>query len=329
MSTRSARPIVLLTGATGFIGAHVARALDRSGWRVRAVVHTPRRSRPAHCDEAFLADVRDEAALERAVRGAEAVVHLAARLGDAASAELTSVNVDGTRALCAAMRRGAPGARLVYVSSAAAVGPGRDGRALCEGDEPRPLTAYGESKLAAERVVRASGLRAVSLRPPLVVGEGARGLRPLLTLARVGVAPVPSGAIQTISVIDVQDLAAYCVTALTSAEGCFHVACPEPDTFPGLVEALGVLLGRRVRRLEVPRAWLRAASHAASSAARFAGPAVALATRLDVMLARSWLLDTRLAERTLGPCAQRGLDRALRALVHEARRADAWGSSRP
>ncbi len=150
------------------------------------------------------------------------------------------------------------------------------------------------------------------LRPPLVVGEGSRGLRPLRRLARAGVVPVPSGEPQPISVLDVHDLARYCAAALRAEEGCFHVASPTTSSFPALVEAVGAILGRRVRRVAVPRWCLRGAATAADALGRGA-----LSARLEVLLASAWELDARRAAQTLGPCASDDLRRALRALAFD------------
>lgn len=318
MNLPGAGRTLLVTGAAGFVGGHVTDAAARAGWRVRSLVRTQGGLRRLqHSNEAVLGDVRDSGVVARAVDGVDAVVHLAGRVTGVSPAEMESVNVVGTAVLCAALARLAPRARLVYASSAAAGGPSAHGHPRSESDLPRPITDYGRSKLAAERVVERSGLSWVCLRPPLVLGERAHGLEALVTLARLGIAPVLSGVEPPISVIDVRDLATYCVRALDLADGreCLHVAASRPTTFSGLVAVMGALLGHRVRPVPLPRLALAAAACLASRCGRRSRRAAALGDRLDVLLADAWVLDVRRAERVLGACEEPDVRRALAAML--------------
>ena len=101
-------------------------------------------------------------ALIRAVEGAEVIVHAAGLTRARDEAAFNAVNVAGTCAVVAAANR--CGARLVYLSSQAAIGPGTIDRPACDTDAPRPVNAYGRSKLAAERVLHLG--RVISRPPP-------------------------------------------------------------------------------------------------------------------------------------------------------------------
>ncbi|HEY2745620.1 MAG TPA: NAD-dependent epimerase/dehydratase family protein, partial [Polyangia bacterium] len=170
---------VLLTGATGFVGSHVARALVAAGHAVRALAR-PTSSRAILADVPELewreGDVVDMPSLRAAARGCEAVVHAAAVVAFApkAAARQREVNVEGTRHVVEAARA-AGVRRLVHTSSIAAVGRVRDGAVADEEtryDWP-PGLAYNESKRDSERLVRrATGLETVCVSPALVFGPG-------------------------------------------------------------------------------------------------------------------------------------------------------------
>jgi dTDP-4-dehydrorhamnose reductase len=124
---------MFITGLGGYLGSEIGRQAPAAGWDVAGIAGSAQ------------LDVRDAAAVRAAIEAArpEVVVHTAYRMDDA------SVNVDGTRAVGAAAT--AAGARLIHLSSDL-VFAGREARALTEADAPEPVTDYGASKLAAERV---------------------------------------------------------------------------------------------------------------------------------------------------------------------------------
>lgn len=258
-------------GANGFVGRAVVAALAQGGQDVRAVVR-PGSARPFSPD----LDVHEVTAGDwaRALEGCEQVVHLIARthrLGEHPGAETELayrvVNVDLTRAVLAAARTAGVG-RIVYMSSVKAMGESRE-RPYSEEDEPRPLDAYGRTKLAAEELVVASGLASVVLRPPLVHGPGAAGnVARLLQAVQCGL-PLPLGRAHALrSLIAVTNLgdAVRHVVASEQAQGTYLVADPEPISVRGLVEALAVGCGRPPRLVPVPVPLLRAAGRVAGRA---------------------------------------------------------------
>lgn len=168
----------LVTGATGFIGHHVAQDLMDHGWTVRALVRTasvPGRRWPAGAELAQ-GDVLDRRAVMTAAAGCDAIVHVAAHYSlarhQAASVERT--NVEGTANVLAAAT--ATGARLVHTSSVATIGIPPDGT---PGDEDTPLDpaivigAYKRSKLRSEQMVLQAardGLWATVVNPSAPIG---------------------------------------------------------------------------------------------------------------------------------------------------------------
>jgi dihydroflavonol-4-reductase len=171
----------LVTGATGFVGAAVARALLRSHCQVRVLVRSSsdRTNLRELNVEVAIGDLTDASSLERAAQGCEALFHVAAdyRLGARDPAQLYHNNVEGTRNVLTAARR-ANVRRMVYTSSVATVGIPGDGT---PGNESTPVTLnnmighYKRSKFLAEEVVRAAaqeGLSVVMASPSTPVGPG-------------------------------------------------------------------------------------------------------------------------------------------------------------
>ncbi|HET7024968.1 MAG TPA: NAD(P)-dependent oxidoreductase [Gemmatimonadales bacterium] len=256
---------ILLTGATGFVGGHVADRLVARGDHVTALVRTP--ARAARLADAGIAlipgDLDDHTALRRAAQGQDAVCHIAALTGAVDEAEFLHANRDGTVNLIRAVEETAPTARFVYISSMAAGGPARRGHPRIEGEPDTPVTMYGRSKLAGEVVTRASRLPWVILRPPTVYGPRDReNLLVLFQAARGGVVPVFGDGSMELSAIHVADLADAIVQSIDAPAitgRTFYVNHPEVVTSRALVTTIATVQGKRVRIVPLPEVVARAA----------------------------------------------------------------------
>lgn len=177
---------VLVTGAQGFIGQHLVQRLVREGYRVRALAHGPggevRPQSGVDGVEWIVGDVRDARAMKEACAGCDGVLHLAAKVHAMKArsqdeAEYHAVNVEGTRNVLEGASSGGA-RRVIHFSSVKVFGEGA-AECLDESRAPRPETAYGRSKLAAEHLVSEYGLReglqVTSLRLPPVYGIGHKG----------------------------------------------------------------------------------------------------------------------------------------------------------
>jgi dihydroflavonol-4-reductase len=205
----------LVTGATGFVGSHVARALVERGDDVRVTLRAD--SSRAALDglevETATAQLGDRAALRRALRGVDRVFHVAGTTHlRASAADLSRVNVEGTRTVMEeALRAGVE--RVVHTSSIGAVGPAPPHGAV---DERSPFPSglgvpYAESKHAAETEalrVAARGLPVVIVCPAHVFGRGDRGPTSTGVVQRFLLRRIPAYVPGAINVVDVQDVAA-------------------------------------------------------------------------------------------------------------------------
>src|ERR1051326_8700518 len=132
--------MILVTGATGFIGSHLVETLCASGAPVRALVRGPNHRLPC---ETARCDLVTGSGLESALQGVSAVIHLAGATKALVAEDYHRANVLATANLARALEH--RDIRLVHVSSFAAAGPSPDGTPLDEDAPPRPLSQYGRS----------------------------------------------------------------------------------------------------------------------------------------------------------------------------------------
>jgi dihydroflavonol-4-reductase len=256
--------LALVTGATGFIGGHVATDLMASGWRVRALVRdNPGRAGrlPDGC-EAAAGDMRDAAAVARAARGVDAVVHVAAHysLARARGARVEHDNVEGTRVVLAAAR--AADVPMVHTSSVATIGtppgggPGDEDTPL---DEAKVIGAYKRSKLASERLALAAaeeGQHVVVVNPTAPVGPGDHAPTPTGRIVVDFLAGrIPAYVDTGLNVVDVRDVAAGHRLALErGTRGRRYILGGEDMTLREILRVLAGLSGRRAPRVRIPHA---------------------------------------------------------------------------
>ena len=307
---------VSLTGATGFLGGHIAEACRRRGWKVRAIVRPGNRKLLPGDVYVREAPLTSATALMSAFDGCAAVVHTAGLVRARRGESFETVNVDGTRAVVEAAN--AAQTRLVHLSSLAAMGPGTADRPVREDDDPHPVNAYGHSKLAAEAVVRErTRVPWIILRPCAVYGPGDRGFLPLARLARRGLFPLATSASMPFSFVFVEDLAEAVVSALDSAvsDDALFIAHARSHTAEALLRGLAHELTKSYRPWRVPH-FLLSAIAVAGDLQWLTGRAPLLdSARLVELSAEGFVCDTRRAEDRLGFLASVDLPEGLTRTV--------------
>ena len=296
---------ILITGATGFVGSHLIEALGRRGIAARALV---RETSDTSLLDRFgivrvVGDLGDAATVRRAVDGAATVVHMAAATRALSPEAFHRVNADGTQRLVEAMREAGGRPRLVYLSSLAAAGPAREAP-VGPADPPRPITAYGRSKLAGERACLAEpAIESAVLRPPAVYGPGDRDLLTFFRLADRGVLPVVGRTGRRLQMVHARDLAEAIVQAIRTptATGVFHIAEPVAYPWTRLLELVAEAVGVDGVRIRVPGLLVRAAATVSELTGRVVRkPVIFDRDKAKEILAAGWLCETDRARQELG-----------------------------
>jgi UDP-glucose 4-epimerase len=256
------KPVVLVTGASGFVGRHVLPALAREGWSVRGAVRRPEGIE----DEVVIETIGPETDWQAALEGVDAVVHLAARVHhkheEHAVQLYRNVNIAGTLHL--ARSAATAGVRqFIFVSTVLVHGRSNEGRApFSEDDILTPRGLYGMSKAAAEAglrtLARDSAIKISVIRPPLVYGAGAKGNFALLTRAVNLGLPLPFAAIRNHrAFLAVQNLSSFILRRLAHPDPAsnfeiFLVADREQVSTPEFIERLAMASGNSPRLFRVP-----------------------------------------------------------------------------
>ena len=310
-----------VTGATGFVGGHVARALSGEGWHVKALV---RHGGNAHrlemrelAVEIVPSDLARRADIANAVAGCDAIVHVAGLVKARTLDDYRQANVRSTEFLLRAARQSAPEAVFVLVSSQAAAGPAREGNPVREGDVARPMSSYGVSKREAEEAVEREWTGPwIVLRPAVVYGPGDRGLLPLFRAAARGWVPVPAGR-SRIQVIHAEQAALAIARAAGRSDlaGRTGFLCdPEPVTIRDFAGTIARLPPRPARLVTIPDGFVRAAALAASvSEIVTRQPRPFNADKAREILAGDWLCDSAPLRQDLRLPAPTALDVGLQA----------------
>ncbi|HVH66228.1 MAG TPA: NAD-dependent epimerase/dehydratase family protein [Gemmatimonadales bacterium] len=317
-----------VTGGTGFVGAHVVRALCARGDSVTCLVRSPAKAAALGWTDVRLVrgDLDDDAALREGCRGADVIYHVAGRISARDADEFMRVNRDGTANLLEAAAEHPP-QRFVLVSSLAAGGPTVPGAPIDETHPPSPVTPYGQSKLAAEVLVRAMARSWTIVRPPTVYGEWDREILKVFRLARLGIAPVFGDGSQELSVIYAGDLAEALLAAAgasAAANRLYYAAHPQGTTSRELVRVIGRSLGRTPRVVALPGPLARALLWAVGSVAHLAGRATLLSSdKAAEFLAPAWACRPDALMRDTGWRAATDLEAGLRRTADWYRR-EGW-----
>lgn len=279
----SADDLTLVTGASGFVGSAVARALCTRGRAVRALVRaqSPRANLAGLAIETVEGDMRDPASLDRAMAGVRHVFHVAAdyRLWARDPEEILRNNREGTKAVMAAALSHRVD-RIVYTSSVATLALHADGTLSTERDtlnEDRAIGAYKRSKVVAERLVQRmvaeQGLPAVIVNPSTPIGP--RDIKPTPTgriIVEAARGRMPGFVDTALNFVHVDDVAAGHIAALERGRiGELYILGGQNASLAEMLAEVARIVGRRPPGLRIPRPPLYPLAWLAEATARITG----------------------------------------------------------
>jgi nucleoside-diphosphate-sugar epimerase len=331
--------IAVVTGGSGFIGQNLVRRLLTEGHEVRCLLRPNGGSAPKGAKRHVVRFDDPRSLLHSdALDGAQVVFHLAGATKAVRAEDFATANVAPTRHLLGAITARRLYPKFVFISSQAAAGPApaRD-RAIDEDDVPRPVEAYGRSKLEAERVVKtfSDRLPATIVRPCSVFGPHDRDFLPLFRLAQRGIVLYPGIAEHWTSVLHVDDVVGG-LLAIGKRESSvcrtYFLSSAEPVQWRAIGNHIAAAVGRRVRHIDVFAPLVQTASLAGEWIGRMTHTAT-LANRSKAALARHpfWVCSAARARQELGFRETRSLPEAMRdtyywycesGWLHGSRRAD-------
>lgn len=240
--------MILVIGGTGFVGSHLVRRMRREGLPLRALVRNPDKAQ-ALADlgvEAVPGDLSDKASLEKAVAGAERVIHLVGIIQEAHGVTFKGVHVEGTRTIVEAARKA--GVRHFFYQSALGARPGAK-------------SEYHKTKWHAEELVRASGIPYTILRPSLIYGPGDQfTLRLAEIIRQAPVLPIIGSGKSRIQPIAIDDVVSCIVKAVSSdafLNESYEIGGPEQLTYEEVTRAIAEAMGIRRPAVHVPMLFMR------------------------------------------------------------------------
>jgi len=266
------KPLVALTGATGFIGQHLLRSLSARGYRLRVLLRRPTMI-PDSCASVLIGDLAKPYNMSEALAGVDAVIHSAGiphAMSGLPEDDYRLLNTEATVHFARAAER-ARVKRFVFLSSIRAQAGSTADSVLTEDRTPEPTDAYGRSKLEAEKGLAETNLDWAALRLALVYGPGAQGnVARLIKLARSPY-PLPLAGLKArhslLGLDNLVDAVDRILTAPAPLKRPFIVADPKPLTIGEIIAALRQGLGRRAGLFYVPRPMLKAALRASGQSA--------------------------------------------------------------
>ena len=301
----------LVTGATGFVGAAVARALLQEGWEVRALARkgSDRRNLRSIAVEVVEGDLAEADSLTRALAGCEGLFHVAAdyRLGAFDPQQLYKTNVEGTRNILDAAR--ATGVRrVVYTSSVATIGIPKDGSA---GTEASPSTLadmighYKRSKFLAEEVAREAaraGTAVVIVNPSTPVGPG--DVKPTPTGQMVfdaAAGRMPAYVDTGLNIVHVDDVASGHLLAFHRGRvGERYILGGQNMTLREILVEIARLTGRKPPNIRLPSGVVMPIAYVAEGFARVTGRSTRITVEGVRMARKRMFFSSAKAVRELG-----------------------------
>ncbi len=317
---------VLITGASGFVGSHLAESLSRQKVKVKLLVrNTSRLPFPiTPLMELCYGDVTDLESVRKAVKGVKIVYHLAGILRGADYSAYQMVNTEGTRNVCQAVQEEKGFRRLVYVSSLSAAGPSPLGGEIDETMPSHPVSFYGKTKRLAEEIVLSyhEKFEISILRPGAVYGPRETDIFEYFKMVRQGLVVNGGDGTQRVSFIYVADLVDAILLAGHSpkAKGQIFFVCDGKSlNWNELSAHIGRILKKSYKSFNVPLGIVRIAALLGDGLARLTGksflPPIVSTDKLKEAGVPGWVCSNRKIRQRLGFKPRFDIEKGLKNTV--------------
>jgi dihydroflavonol-4-reductase len=246
-----------ITGASGFIGSHLAHQLHQQNWQVSILCHK-RDLSDLEKFQVFRGDIRDSDSLKGMFKGTDVLFHLAAALGASriSKKEFFAINVMGTENVLKAAAEAGVG-RVVHFSSAGVLGSVKENKAVGEEHPTHPIEIYDMTKLEGERAALSfarKGLDVVIVRPGWAYGPGdSRTFKLIKAVAKKRFILVTKGNTR-LTPVYIHDLIEGVLLCTKESNGgeIFHLAGPEVLSVKDVANIIGEAVGAQIPRFTLP-----------------------------------------------------------------------------
>jgi len=294
----------LVTGASGFIGSHLTEALLSRGYTVRCLVRSTSNIRwiESLCVELVKGDCIDHKSLENAVKDCEYVFHLAGLTKASCEKDFFCVNVGGTENMLKAIFVfNDKIKRFIFLSSLAAVGPSTDGCPVTEDSIPHPVSAYGKSKLFAEKAVLEAGKNfpVTIIRPPAVYGPRDKDFYFFFKLIKKGIFPYWGET--KYSIIYIDDLINGLIMAAESGVAIgktYFITDMEIYSNEDIAYEISNIFGNNITKIKIPKSIMPAIASIGEKVTK--GKSILNKDKVKELKYQHWICDCSKAVRELG-----------------------------
>jgi nucleoside-diphosphate-sugar epimerase len=315
---------ILITGATGFVGSHVAERLLADGHKVRALVRgsSDLKWLRGLDIETVKGNMLDPSSLKDAMQGIEAIVHIAGVTASNTKQGFIEGNITATRGLLEAAKLYAPNLqRFIHISSQTAGGPSPENILRTEDMPPRPLTTYGKSKLGAEQAVMEyyDVFPGTILRLPVIYGPRDSAVHTFFQAISRGIKPLIGFSDKYVNLLHVSDIAESISLALSndvSKNRLYNVGAPDHKNWRELSDITARIMGKRGFFVNVPHTLVTIIAGLSEGASRFKTKPSVLnwEKRLDITEPR-WTIDTGRIQNELGFIPKVSVDEGFRDTI--------------
>lgn len=315
---------VLVTGSNGFVGSHLVEKLIEKNYDVSCLVRkTSDLKWIQHLPVKFVyGDIVDPDSLNPCVQGMDYIYHVGGIVRARSESEFDRVNYFGTKNLLEANKlHNSQLKRFVFVSSQAAAGPSLDGTPLSENEAPRPISAYGRSKMKAElEVMRYKDVFPVTIiRPPSVYGPRDDSVYVIFKMIKNGIKPLVGWSEKRVSLVYIHDLVKGICLAAESPRGenqVFFITDPIAYDWQFVMNSISRVLHKRTMIVRFPELLIDGLAFLNEKLAHvFEYDAVLNMDKAREMKQRYWLISNSKAEKLLDFKKQVALENGLQETV--------------